>query len=58
MHIAPNLLEARCLVDHCASLLSGVDFNVDPQRELNGVCDFLFSRSPVVSVGYGMRFYQ
>jgi hypothetical protein len=28
------------------SLFSGVDFTVDVKRGLNGVCDFLLSRSP------------
>ena len=46
MIIAPVLLEARRQTDHRVSLFSGVDFTVDAQRGLNGVCDFLFSRSP------------
>src|SRR5262245_44845054 len=28
------------------SLFSGVEFNVEPQRGLNGVCDFIITRSP------------
>ena len=46
MIISPVLLEARRRVDHPVSLFSGVDFTVDAQRGLTGVCDFLFSRSP------------
>jgi hypothetical protein len=29
---------------------SGVEFNVDPDRGLNGFCDFLISRSPLLFV--------
>ena len=46
MIISPVLLEARRRVDLPVSLFSGVDFTVDAQRGLTGVCDFLFSRSP------------
>jgi hypothetical protein len=46
MIIAPVLLEARRQADHRVGLFSGIDFTVDPQRGLNGVCDFLLSRSP------------
>jgi hypothetical protein len=28
------------------SLFSGVEFNVDPDQGLNGVCDFIITRSP------------
>ena len=44
--ITPVLLEARRQVNHQASLFSGVDFNVDPEHGLRGVCDYLMSRSP------------
>ncbi len=44
--ITPVLLEARRQVNHQASLFSGVDFNVDPEQGLRGVCDYLMSRSP------------
>jgi hypothetical protein len=46
MIIAPVLIEVRRLFDHNISLFSGVEFNVDPARNLNGYCDFLLSRSP------------
>jgi len=44
--IAPVLLEARRQARPQVSLFSGVEFNVDPSRGLNGVCDFLISLSP------------
>ncbi len=43
--INPVLLEVRRLLDLKVSLFSGEEFNVDPQLGLNGVCDFLISRS-------------
>lgn len=46
MIIAPILIEARGQVGLRASLFSGIDFTVDPKQGLNGVCDFLLSRSP------------
>ena len=45
MIIAPILLELRRQLNYQISLFSGVDFNVDSERGLNGVCDFLVSRS-------------
>ncbi len=58
MIIAPILIELRKYFDSQISLFSGIDFNVDPEQGLNGVCDFLISRSisqlfikaPVVTV--------
>ena len=44
--IAPVLVELRKSLQHRISLFSGVEFNVDPQRGLNGVCDFIISASP------------
>src|SRR5262245_52936721 len=44
--IAAILVELRKRLDYHISLFSGVEFNVDPQRGLNGVCDFLITRSP------------
>ena len=46
MLVAPMLVELRKLRNHEISLFSGVDFNVDSSRGLNGVCDFLLSASP------------
>jgi hypothetical protein len=43
--IAPILLEVRGLVHDQVSVFSGVEFNVDAEQGLIGVCDFLFSKS-------------
>lgn len=45
MIIAPILIEMRRLLENQISLFSGVKFNVDIIRGLNGFCDFLISRS-------------
>ncbi len=45
--IAPVLLEVRRQLDHRISLFSGVEFNVNPEQGLRGVCDFLLSLSPL-----------
>lgn len=45
MIIAPILLEMRRRLNYQVSLFSGIDFNVDNQRGLNGICDFIVSRS-------------
>ena len=45
--IAPILLEVqRGRAGSGLRLYSGVEWNVDPDRGLNGVCDFLFSWGP------------
>ena len=44
--IAAILVELRKMLNYQISLFSGVEFNVDPQRGLNGVCDFIITRSP------------
>jgi hypothetical protein len=44
--IAPLLFEFRELLDCQVSLFSGSDFSVDIESGLNGVCDFLLTRSP------------
>lgn len=43
--IAPLLADYRHRFKSVISLFSGVEFNVDPSRGLNGVCDFMISRS-------------
>jgi len=43
--IAVLLVELRKMLNYRISLFSGVEFNVDPQRGLNGVCDFIITRS-------------
>ncbi len=42
--IAPILLEMRRLLNHSFGLFSGVELNVDAERGLNGVCDFLLTK--------------
>lgn len=46
MIIAPVLLELRRKLKHQISLFSGVDFTVDFNQGLNGVCDFIISKNP------------
>lgn len=46
MIIAPILLDLRKQVGSKISLFSGVDFNVDIERGLNGTCDYIISKSP------------
>ncbi len=43
--IAPLLFELRELLDRQIGLFSGVDFTIEPESGLNGVCDFLLTRS-------------
>ncbi len=43
--IAPILLEVCSIVGKSISVFSGIEFNVDSEQGLVGVCDFLFSRS-------------
>jgi hypothetical protein len=44
--IMPVLTDVRHRLQGKVSLFSGVEFNVDPDRGLNGTCDFIFTRSP------------
>lgn len=46
--IYPVLLELRRILNRNVSLFSGEDFNVDEAVGLNGICDFLISRSASV----------
>lgn len=43
--VVPILIEAWKRTGRRVSLFSGVAFDVDPVRGLNGICDFLLSRS-------------
>ena len=43
--IAVVLLELRTLLKNQISLFSGIEFNVDKTRHLNGFCDFIISLS-------------
>ena len=46
MIVADVLVELLEHLDHRISLFSGIDFNVDVENGLTGVCDFLVSLSP------------
>jgi hypothetical protein len=46
MIITPVLLEVRKILQQNISLFSGEDFTVDYETGLNGICDYLISRSP------------
>lgn len=46
MIVADILIELREHFKHAISLFSGIDFNVDAENDLTGVCDFLVSLSP------------
>lgn len=46
MIIAPILLELRTQLQEQIGLFSGVDFTVNPETGLNGICDFLITSSP------------
>jgi hypothetical protein len=48
--IAPVLSELRRMLGGSFGLFSGVEFNVDSSRGLNGYCDFILTRSPLQSV--------
>ena len=48
--IAPVLMELKQLLGGKFGLFSGVEFNVDSSRGLNGYCDFILTRSPLQSV--------
>lgn len=58
MIIAPILLEVRRQVNYRIGLFSGSEFNVAPEKGLNGICDFLISlssenlfiKSPIVAL--------
>jgi hypothetical protein len=43
--IAPILLEVRRQLNYQIGLFSGSEFNVAPEKGLNGTCDFLMSLS-------------
>lgn len=45
--VASVLFELLENTDYGISLFSGIEFNVDNEKGLNGVCDFLVSLSPV-----------
>lgn len=46
MIISPILLDLRRQLNDQINLFSGVEFNVDTAQGLNGICDFIITRSP------------
>ncbi|RKU25999.1 hypothetical protein C6497_14540 [Candidatus Poribacteria bacterium] len=48
--VANVLFELREQFDRAISFFSGIDFTVDPDNGLTGVCDFLVSLSPIQSI--------
>lgn len=44
--VTPVLVEVIKILHHKISLFSGIEFNVDKSRGLNGVCDYIISLSP------------
>ncbi len=45
MIVAPILIELRKMLNRRISLFSGVEFNIDREKGLNGVCDYIISLS-------------
>jgi hypothetical protein len=43
--VAPLLFELRELLDRRVGLFSGTDFSIETESGLNGICDFLLTRS-------------
>lgn len=48
--VFPLLMAAKQILSSPISIFSGEDFTVDPTVGLNGICDFLICRSPLISV--------
>jgi len=46
MIVVPVLIEMRKYFHRQISLFSGIDFNIDSAKGLNGRCDFVISHSP------------
>jgi len=44
--IAPVLIEIRKMFNKKISFFSGIELNVDKERDLTGFCDFIISQSP------------
>jgi hypothetical protein len=45
MIVTPVLIELRKIFQRQISLFSGIEFNVDKEKGLNGICDFIISDS-------------
>ncbi len=50
MIIAPILVDLRRQLNEQINLFSGVDFTVDETKGLNGVCDFIITKSPEILI--------
>lgn len=50
MIIPPILVDLRRQLNEQINLFSGVDFTVDETKGLNGVCDFIISKSPEILI--------
>jgi hypothetical protein len=46
MIVVNVLIEVKRILEEKISLFSGVNFDVDKSRNLNGFCDFIISKSP------------
>ncbi|MFN4888927.1 MAG: hypothetical protein ACK5JB_11580, partial [Pseudanabaena sp.] len=44
--IAPVLIEIRKIFNKEISFFSGIELNIDKERDLTGFCDFIISQSP------------
>ena len=44
--VTPVLIEVLKMLPHEVSFFSGIEFNVDKTKGLNGVCDYIISLSP------------
>ena len=48
MIISPILIDLRRQLKEKINLFSGIEFDVDSERGLNGICDFIISNSPEI----------
>ncbi|MEH2219325.1 MAG: hypothetical protein V7K72_19820 [Nostoc sp.] len=48
--IAPILVDLRRQLHEEVSLFSGIDFTVDNTKGLNGICDFIITKSPEILI--------
>lgn len=48
MIISPILIDLRRQLSEQINLFSGIEFDVDSEKGLNGVCDFIISNSPEI----------
>ncbi|MEG4502439.1 hypothetical protein QUA81_02195 [Microcoleus sp. F6_B4] len=48
MIVSPILIDLRRQLKERINLFSGIEFDVDSERGLNGICDFIISNSPEI----------